>query len=117
MSESPLRENHAVNFKIPGEAKLIHFLADWLELDVSKVFTLTVVTPGNGEPSLVQVVPRGKSAAEDETYFHLLERSLDHRGMLEFWRQNAEFLPRIALGSGHRERSADSGCKQPNHAE
>ena len=94
MADSPLRTNHAVNFKIPGEAKLMHFLADWIELEVSKVFSLTVVTPGNGQPNLVQLVPRGQSVREDETYFHLLECSLGKSGMLEFWKQHAEFLPR-----------------------
>ncbi len=97
MADGPLRTNQAVNFRIPGEAKLLHFLSDWFELEVSKFFTLSVVTPGTGEPNLVQVVPRGKSAPEDESYFHLLERSLDTSGMLEFWKENAEFLPRIGV--------------------
>lgn len=100
MADSPLRDNHAVNFRIPGDAKLMHFLADWIELEVSKVFTLSVVISGNGEPNLVQIVPRGQSAGEDETYFHLLERSLGAEGTLEFWRQYADFLPRLQVGTG-----------------
>lgn len=107
MAESPLRTDHAVNFKIPGDAKLMHFLADWIELEVSKVFALTVVTPGNGESNLIQVVPRGQSPGEDETYFHLLECSLGRNGMLEFWKQHAEFLPRLQVGAG-KENGRDS---------
>lgn len=106
MAESPLRTDHAVNFKIPGDAKLMHFLADWIELEVSKVFALTVVTPGNGEPNLVQVVPRGQSPAEDETYFHLLDRSFEKGEALEFWKQHAEFLPRLQTGAGKKTETA-----------
>ncbi len=95
MADDPFRLNQAVNFRIPGEAKLLHFLCDWFELEVSKFFVLSVITPGAGGTNLVQVVPRGKSADEDESYFHLLERSLDTRGMLEFWKEHAEFLPRL----------------------
>lgn len=106
MADSPLRDNHAVNFRIPSEAKLMHFLADWIEAEVSKNFALTVVTPGNGEPNFIQVVPRGQSAAEDGTYFHLLERALDKGGMLEFWKQHAEFLPRLQTGVGKKAEAA-----------
>lgn len=101
MADSPLRTNHAVNFRIPGDAKLLHFLADWIELEVSKVFTLSVVTPANGQPNLVQVVPRGQSTGEDETYFHILECSLND-GALEFWKQHSEFLPRLETGVGKK---------------
>ena len=94
MSESPLRKNQAVNFRIYGEDRLLHFLNDWIELEVSKVFRLVVITPGNGTPNIVQAVPTGESASEDESYFHLLERSLGD-GQLQFWKENAEFLPRL----------------------
>ena len=106
MAESPLRDNQAVNFRIPGDAKLMHFLADWIELEVSKVFTLSVVMPGNGTPNLVQVVPQGQSAAEDETYFHLLERSLGKGEALEFWKQHAEILPRLQVCAGKKAETA-----------
>lgn len=106
MAESPLRNNHAVNFRIPGETKLMHFLADWFELDVSRHFILSVVVTGNGSPNLIQVVPRGESLAEDETYFHLLDRSLAKGGPLEFWKQEAEFLPHLLSGAGKKPETA-----------
>lgn len=95
MADHPLRTNQAVNFRIPGQAKLLHFLSDWFELEVSKFFTLSLVPQGAKEPILMQAVPNGKGPIEDEGYFHLLDRSLDTNGMLEFWKEHAEFLPRI----------------------
>lgn len=94
MAESPLRNNQAVNFRFYRVDRLLCFLNDWIELEVSKVFRLVVVTPGNGTPNIVQAVPMGESASEDESYFHLLERSLED-GQLQFWKQDAEFLPRL----------------------
>ena len=115
MAENPLRKNQAVNFSLPGEQRLLHFLADWIESELSKVFRLVVITPGNGTPNVVQVIPRGESAAEDATYLHMIDRSLEN-GYLRDWKIHAEFLPRIEVGAGNREYATDFKPKQLDHA-
>lgn len=94
MAESPLRKNQAVNFNLPGDQRLLHFLADWIESELSKVFRLVVITPCDGTPNVVQAIPRGESAAEDATYLHMIDRSLEN-GYLRDWKIHAEFLPRL----------------------
>lgn len=92
MSECPFRKTRAVNFRLPGEDRLLHFFADWLESELSKAFRLVVVTPGNGAPNLVQAVPRGESPSEDDAYLAMIRQSL-HDGLMRDWRVHAEILP------------------------
>lgn len=80
----------------------MHFLADWFELDVSRHFILSVVVTGNGSPNLIQVVPRGESLAEDETYFHLLDRSLAKGGPPSFGNKKRSFSRTSSSGAGKK---------------
>ena len=92
MPESPFRKTRAVNFRLPGEERLLHFFADWLESELTQAFRLVIVTPGNGTPNLVQAVPRGPSLSEEDVQLGMIRQSL-HEGLIRDWNVYVEILP------------------------
>lgn len=93
------RSKQAVNFHLPGDARLLSFIADYLESELSKAFYMTVSSPGDGTPNLVQLTPKGGTSGLDAEYLEILDASL-RGGFLREWNHCAERLPRLELVVG-----------------
>jgi len=99
MAETPLRKNQAVNFHLPGESRLLHFLSEWFESELRNSFRIVVITAAANQPKVVQLIPRGETAGEDSKYLKSLDESLQS-GHMRDWKQYSEVLPRLETGLG-----------------